>query len=349
MSPEQNELFFNIFAASTLKTFRDFCKIQADLEEPFLKGEREQTSCALAGIIGLTSTAANGSIVLTFPKNVFLTVMKNLCGETGTEISQENEDAAAELLNIIFGKSKALLNKRGFSVHMAIPSLLRGNQINSSYAKVHKVRVIPFKTEVGEFYLEFLFNQNSEKHADLPPPQIGDPHSAAVKAIFFKPFIDGVVKTMSIQCRLECKPGKPFSRKSNHDYTFDFAGIIGITSKTVNGSFILSFKKDFFLKLISRMFNETITEFQPGLEDAVSELANIILGSAKTVLNSQGHGVKMAIPTVIYGDIIASSFQFKRPAVVIPFDSEFGQFYAEINFSSESDADAIPTKVEATS
>jgi len=319
----------NAVAASTIKTLTDFCQLQPTIGKTFIKGKHEQQMFAVAGIIGLTSPVVSGSILLCFPMSVFAGIMKNMLGETITEIKKENEDAAAELLNMIFGQAKAILNKRGFSIEMAIPSVLRGGDVQSSYSKVHVVQVVPFSTSIGEFYIELLLNNIDTKKLSTTTeaPKVDTP---AAQAAFFKPFLDSVMHTLKVQINIASKPGKPFLKKQSSDFNFDIAGIIGITSKTLNGSFMLSFKKEVFLKLISKMFGEELTDFQDGLDDAVSELVNIVLGAAKAVLNAQGHGIQMAIPTVVRGDSILSSPQYKKQGIVIPFSSDVGEFHVEV-------------------
>ncbi|HAR42755.1 MAG TPA: hypothetical protein DCS07_09040 [Bdellovibrionales bacterium] len=330
MDNKFQETLLNAIAASTIKTLRDFCQIQPVIGQAFIKGKRDQQMFAVAGIIGLTSSVANGSVLLCFPMSVFAEIMKNMLGETVTEIKKENEDAAAELLNMIFGQTKAVLNKRGFSLEMAIPSVLRGGDVQSSYSKVHVVQVVPFSTPVGEFYIELLLNDVAAPKATATasvPPKVDTP---AAQAAFFKPFLDSVMHTLKVQINVASKPGKPFLKKQSSDFSFDIAGIIGITSKSLSGSFMLSFKKEVFLKLIGKMFGEEPTDFQEGLDDAVSELVNIVLGAAKAVLNTQGHGIQMAIPTVVRGDSILSSPQHKKQGIVIPFTSDVGEFHVEV-------------------
>jgi CheY-specific phosphatase CheX len=96
----------------------------------------------------------------------------------------------------------------------------------------------------------------------------------------------------------------------------------------------MSFKKEIFLQVISRMLGETFTEISPGIEDGVTELLNIILGTAKAILNDQhGHSIEMALPTLLYGENIQSTVDPQKTVIVIPFDSEVGPFGVEISIN----------------
>lgn len=329
--PILDQAFIDAFSNATVNTIKSMCSTQVTAGELFDKGHQTQAPAAISGLIGLTSAVVSGSITLSFSKKVFLTLMEYMFLEPQSELTKETEDAAAELLNIIFGQAKVALNEKGYAIQMAIPSVLRGSDIQSSYSHVHTAKVLPFKTSVGEFYVEFLLEpaKSVQTEKSLKPVPVLD--TAAARALFFRPFIEGTIKTFKIQCGLEAKPGKPFNKKSSADYNFDVAGIIGITSDTLNGSFMISFKYDSFFKIMSKMLGEPITTFQPGLEDGVSEIVNIILGSAKVPLNEQGHNLRMAIPAAIRGETIIAAFQQKRPGIVIPFETELGGFFVEVS------------------
>lgn len=327
---QENQELLTAFSDSAVKTLKDLCQVTATPAPCFVKGDREQGPFNIGGLIGITSSVLKGSAVLTFPRSLFCKLIEQMLGEACLDITSEHEDAAAELLNIIFGQAKTVLNQKGFEIRMAIPSVLRGNDVYSSYSKIYKATVLPFQTGYGEFYIEFLTQSLEQSDKDVAQAS-GKALPPSEQAAFFKPFIEGTLNTLSVQCNLPAKPGKPFYKKDSKDYYFDVAGVVGVTSRTVNGSFMMNFKEDVFLKLVGRMLGETYNQFQPGLEDAVSELVNIVLGSAKVKLNEAGHGLQMAIPTVVHGQAIVANCQQSVPTIVIPFESEIGTFHAEIN------------------
>lgn len=145
---------FKPIVEGTLKTF----KVQAGLEikggKPFYKGTVEQPKFALAGVIGLASSKFCGSVSLCFPEKVFLGIMGKMMGEEYTEINDELQDGAAELLNIIFGQAKATLNNSGYDLEMAIPTIVRGTELKTSAMSKKPVVVLPFETDLGEFQVE---------------------------------------------------------------------------------------------------------------------------------------------------------------------------------------------------
>jgi chemotaxis protein CheX len=97
----------------------------------------------------------NGSIALCFPAGVFIKIYNAMLGETTTEITQESEDAAGELLNIIFGQAKAILNnKKGYTIRSAIPTVLSGQKLRVHSLSPDNTIMLPFETPHGIFHIE---------------------------------------------------------------------------------------------------------------------------------------------------------------------------------------------------
>ncbi|MEN9723959.1 MAG: hypothetical protein RJB38_1945 [Pseudomonadota bacterium] len=146
--------FFKPFVDGAMKTFEISCKLKALPQKPFLKGSQPQPEFAIAGVIGLTSPKFNGNITLCFPAPVFLAAMSSMLGEDFKEITDDLQDGVAELLNIIYGQAKVVLNQQGHAVEKAIPSVIRGSQIRTTAVSSTPVMVLPFKTDAGEFHIE---------------------------------------------------------------------------------------------------------------------------------------------------------------------------------------------------
>ncbi|MDR3608377.1 MAG: chemotaxis protein CheX [Oligoflexia bacterium] len=154
-------LFFKPFVEGTLRTLRVQCNLEAKHEKPFIKGKAPQPQFDIAAVIGVTSSAFNGTITICFPEAVFLQLMSNMLGEKQTEITKDLEDGAAELLNIIFGQAKIVLTGQGYTVEKAIPTVIRGTNLKTSHSADHPVIVLPFKTSAGEFDIEIVTERKS--------------------------------------------------------------------------------------------------------------------------------------------------------------------------------------------
>jgi len=156
--PEKSKIdvnFINPFVNATKATFEMQANTPIRIGKPFLKKETDKLTIDIAGVISLTSPAFHGSIALCFPAQVFLAIYSNMLGEKHDSITREIEDAAGEILNIIFGQAKAELNdKAGYQIQKAIPTIVRGSQLEVHHLVRNVAVVLPFETDAGSFHLE---------------------------------------------------------------------------------------------------------------------------------------------------------------------------------------------------
>ncbi len=332
---EFNDEWLESFTKSTVLAFKLQCKLDIQVSSSFCRGDRTQIKPDIGAIIGITSAQFRGSAGLWFPKSVFLHLVSHMFNETTEEINNENEDAAAEFLNIIFGYVKTPMNQLGYEVEIAIPSIVQGHEIEAKYFKGAFVQVLPFQTQAGEFYVELLSEAVTPDEPPLPNIQESqNPLSHEEQAMFFMSFIQGTSHTLKLQCGLEIKADPSFQKPPDYHIPFQIASTIGITSKRVNGSYVMKFTQEVLLKLASKIFEEPITKYDSDIDDMVSELVNISLCITKRILKQEGHIIEMSLPTVIRGSDLQFSAPKKQKVTIIPFQSEIGLFYVEIGISS---------------
>lgn len=153
--PKIDVEFINPFIEATKKTLETQANTPVTIGKPHLKNPAESLAFDIAGVISLTSNRFQGSIALCFPARVFLAIYSNMLGEKHDTITKEIEDAAGELLNIIFGQAKATLNDRkGFEIQKAIPAIVRGSAIEVHHISRTIAIVLPFETQAGPFQIE---------------------------------------------------------------------------------------------------------------------------------------------------------------------------------------------------
>jgi chemotaxis protein CheX len=150
---------------------------------------------------------------------------------------------------------------------------------------------------------------------------------------FINPFLNATLHVLKVQANVLAEPQKIYLKKNGDSLTGDISGLIGIVSDSFNGSVVISFPEQTFLKIMSGMLGETFTVISRDILDGAGELTNMIFGQAKTVLNEKGYGIKIAIPSVISGKNHSLSAMTNGPIVVIPFDSAAGKFFVEICLS----------------
>lgn len=156
--------FINPFIEGAIKTLDVQCQVTATIEKPILKTkETKLPSIDILGVIGITSKAFNGNISICFPEKVFLFIMSKMLGEEYKEITKDLEDGAGEILNMIFGHAKRVLNENGHSFEKAIPAIVRAKDLSVSHLNDQGSIVLPFKSEAGEFFMEINMNNGSPK------------------------------------------------------------------------------------------------------------------------------------------------------------------------------------------
>lgn len=147
--------FVNPFIQAAIKTL----KVQCNADCVALKATvREKMNPVIpvdiAAFIGLTSDIFQGSISICFPKSTFLNFMSAMMDESFTEISKDLEEGASEILNVIFGQAKKVLNEQGHTFEPALPAVIRGENLEVKHMTVKPAILIPFTTASGLFYLE---------------------------------------------------------------------------------------------------------------------------------------------------------------------------------------------------
>lgn len=147
--------FINPFLAATVKTLTVQTNTPAKALKPFLKKEI-LPGIAIAGVLTLISKDRAGSVVLCFSESVFLKIYENMFAEKHATINAEVQDAAGELLNIIYGQAKLELNKLGHEFQPALPTVLVADQLKIRQSGSPAV-VVPFETAHGNFHLEIEF------------------------------------------------------------------------------------------------------------------------------------------------------------------------------------------------
>lgn len=147
--------FVQPFINAVKSTLQIQAGTRVDLGEQYFKKADEEFEVDIAGVISLASRKYNGSLALCFPAKVFLEIYSNMLGEQHEVITKEMEDAAGELLNMIFGVAKAELNDKGEAdIQRAIPAIIRGDKLRVHHLSRGSVLVVPCSTSTGQFRFE---------------------------------------------------------------------------------------------------------------------------------------------------------------------------------------------------
>ncbi len=145
---------------------------------------------------------------------------------------------------------------------------------------------------------------------------------------FINPFLFGADAVMRKMAFIEPVAGKPYVKK-NDTAGGDVSGIIGITGEAI-GSLAISFSESCICGIVNSMLGESYTEVNKDVFDAVGEITNMVSGVARTHMEKEGIIVHAAIPTVVYGKGHFVRHVLGTPSIVIPFETEKGNFFVDV-------------------
>lgn len=146
------------FIQGTITALKVQCSLELKCEKPYLKQPKQNIPFEIAGQIALNNSDLRCAFALCFSKETFLNIYEAMLGEKHTEINQDVQDAAGELLNIIFGFAKTALLEKGIRLERAIPVILRGKDMAISQGDPQLTMILPFNCTAGKFHMEVAFD-----------------------------------------------------------------------------------------------------------------------------------------------------------------------------------------------
>jgi chemotaxis protein CheX len=150
----------NPFIAGVQSVLDTQAKIKVKIGKPYIKKAESLLPVDIIGSLALNGQKFKGSISLCFTKDTFFKVYEGMVGEVQTEINAENQDAVGELLNIIYGQAKTVLNdKKGFDLEKSRPTVMSGEKLKLHLQAKTTTIVLPFESPVGSFYMEISIDQ----------------------------------------------------------------------------------------------------------------------------------------------------------------------------------------------
>lgn len=147
-----------------------------------------------------------------------------------------------------------------------------------------------------------------------------------MKVEWINPFLSATVDTFTRMTRVKVIAGKPYLY-SDHQNTKDISGVIGL-SGSLKGAVVIGMPQSVALNVVERLVGTRYEKLSAEVSDAVGEIANIIAGYAKKDIKNED--IQIALPTVVFGPKHTVSMPSDVPVVVIPFESELGNFVIEV-------------------
>lgn len=145
-------------------------------------------------------------------------------------------------------------------------------------------------------------------------------------ARYINPFVRSVCRTFETMCALKVTVGKPMLKTDDNPAT-DVSGVIGFSGDAA-GSVVLHFNFDVASRIASKFAGTAITPDHADFSDAIGELANMVAGGAKSQF--EGLDISISLPSVIVGKNHNVSASKSAPRLVIPCQTDAGQFHVEV-------------------
>jgi chemotaxis protein CheX len=118
---------------------------------------------------------------------------------------------------------------------------------------------------------------------------------------YINPFIEASQTVLKQIANLDAKLGKVFLKSAPYR-SEDIIIMVGLTGK-MRGQANFSMSKAFALKIVSHMMmGMPVTEFDEMTKSAISELANMIMGNAATILYNRGINIDITPPSLLMGE-----------------------------------------------
>lgn len=146
--------------------------------------------------------------------------------------------------------------------------------------------------------------------------------------------IDSTQEIFSSMIMLDVSPGEPFKR-SNEMLQNSISGIIGLAG-TTKGMLAIHLSNDTALAVTTAFLGMDVEEIDEDVRDAVGELANMLGGSLKAVLDPTGSAINLSMPSAIHGEEYAIDCLADAETVTVPFKFNGQTFMVELQICKDS-------------
>lgn len=164
MSIEKFLEFSKPFVEAAKNVYETMVFSKLEPEKPSIKKDATSRGdvSAVIGINGqINKNGGNqrfkGMLVLSWSYQTYFKVATSMLMEEFNSYSEEIADVGGEICNMIMGNAKRVLSENGYTIEMAIPSMIEGKDHTIKYPQGTTVVMIPMKSAHGVMYMELCF------------------------------------------------------------------------------------------------------------------------------------------------------------------------------------------------
>ncbi|MCT4617812.1 MAG: chemotaxis protein CheX [Marinisporobacter sp.] len=136
------------------------------------------------------------------------------------------------------------------------------------------------------------------------------------------PFIKASKDILHQMANMPCEMGKIFTREGSFDGS-EVMIFIGLTGE-LKGQAILGMQEEVAKKIVSNMMGGMeIAALDDIAKSAISELGNMVLGNAATLIYNKGITIDITPPTLLIGEKLSVSTSSKQ-TITVPLNTDYG-------------------------
>lgn len=158
--------------------------------------------------------------------------------------------------------------------------------------------------------------------------------NTGLKPEYIKPFLEAINNVFTTMLNMQCSPQKPFIDQNIQLTGPMIVATIGIVGD-VKGNVSVIINEKLGLKIASAFLCTNITELNNDVKDAIGELTNMIVGGAKKIFSDHGDTFKIAVPSVLIGEIHEIYDKESVSALYLPHQTDNQIFYVKVCLESD--------------
>ena len=133
---------------------------------------------------------------------------------------------------------------------------------------------------------------------------------------------------------LDISPGESFVR-ADSKLVQSISGIIGLAG-SVKGMLAIHLPDKAALAITTAFLGMDVEEIDEDVCDAIGELANMLGGSMKAILDPEGSNIQLSMPSAVHGEEYAVDCLADVESVAVPFTFNGQTFMVELQISKNS-------------
>jgi chemotaxis protein CheX len=140
--------FVNAFIQAVINTHKITANVSITAGKPKVLPKIEKHG-EISGFVGIVSSDTKWVLSLSYDKKSAVKIYHALFGEAKDELDHDVCDLIGEITNQVYGGAKLMLNQRGYSFQMALPTVISGD-FRTHHHGAGATLSIPFKFSDSE-------------------------------------------------------------------------------------------------------------------------------------------------------------------------------------------------------